>query len=43
MLAAITGRLLSIGETSIQLEVGPIVYELLISAADLRDLGDSIG
>jgi Holliday junction DNA helicase RuvA len=43
MIAAITGRLMGIDETSIQLEVGPIVYELLMSAAALRDLGDSIG
>jgi Holliday junction DNA helicase RuvA len=43
MLAAITGRILSVDETSIQLEVGPIVYELLVSAADIRDLGESIG
>jgi Holliday junction DNA helicase RuvA len=43
MIAAITGRLISIDETSIQLEVGPIVYEVLLSAADLRDLGDLVG
>jgi Holliday junction DNA helicase RuvA len=43
MIAAITGRLLSIDETSARLEVGPIVYELLISAADALELRESLG
>src|ERR1700733_13455002 len=43
MIAAITGRLVSIDETSVRLEVGPIVYELLVSAADATDLRESLG
>jgi Holliday junction DNA helicase RuvA len=43
MIAAITGRLLSIDETSARLEVGPMVCELLISAADASDLRESLG
>jgi Holliday junction DNA helicase RuvA len=43
MIAAITGRVVSIDETTVHVEVGPIVYELLVSATDLRELGDSIG
>jgi holliday junction DNA helicase RuvA len=43
MIAAITGRLKSIEETSAQLEVGAVVYELLISAADSQNLQDLLG
>lgn len=38
-----TGRLARVEETSIQLEVGPIVYELLVSASDARNLEESLG
>jgi Holliday junction DNA helicase RuvA len=43
MIAAITGRLSSIDETTARLEVGPIVYELLITAADAQNLQDAVG
>src|SRR5262245_17835355 len=43
MLAAITGRIKSVGETSALLEVGPMVYEVLLCAADARNLAESIG
>jgi Holliday junction DNA helicase RuvA len=43
MIAALTGRLMSLDETTAQLEVGAVVYELLISAADARNLGDLVG
>lgn len=43
MIAAITGRLKSVNEVNAQLEVGAIVYELLISAAEARNLESSIG
>jgi Holliday junction DNA helicase RuvA len=43
MIAALTGRLQSIDHTSARLEVGPIVYELLVSAADANDLQELLG
>ena len=43
MIAAITGRLQSIDQTSARLEVGPIVYELLVSAADAIELEELLG
>jgi holliday junction DNA helicase RuvA len=43
MICAITGRLKSIEQTTAQLEVGAMVYELLISAADSQNLADMLG
>src|ERR1700733_14482520 len=43
MIAAITGVLKSVAETNITLDVPPMVYELLISAADSEKLQESIG
>ena len=43
MIAAITGVLKTVAETSITLDVPPMVYELLISAADSEKLTESIG
>ncbi|HEY7090495.1 MAG TPA: Holliday junction branch migration protein RuvA [Tepidisphaeraceae bacterium] len=43
MIAAITGRLKSVDEALAQLEVGPVVYELLVSAADVQNLQESVG
>jgi Holliday junction DNA helicase RuvA len=43
MIAAITGRLRSVAETSAQLDVGSLVFELLISAAEAQNLSESIG
>src|SRR5262245_40658559 len=43
MLAALTGRLIAVSETSAQLESGPMVFDLLLSAADSRNLAESIG
>ena len=43
MISALTGTLQKVEEDRIFLEVGPIVYELLISAADAKNLGESTG
>lgn len=43
MLAALTGRLIAVSETAAQLEAGPMVLEVLLSAADARNLAESIG
>src|SRR5689334_16625492 len=43
MISALTGTLRQVEEDRIQLESGPIVYELLISAADAQSLADSVG
>jgi holliday junction DNA helicase RuvA len=43
MIAAITGVLKTVAETSLTLDVPPMVYELLISAADAEKLQESIG
>jgi holliday junction DNA helicase RuvA len=43
MIAAITGVLKTVAETSITIDVPPMVYELLISAADSEKLQQSIG
>jgi Holliday junction DNA helicase RuvA len=43
MISAITGRLRSVDEVSAQLEVGPMTYDVLLSASDARNLADLIG
>ncbi len=43
MIAALTGQLRSVSEDRAQLECGPILYELLIPAADLPELQASGG
>jgi holliday junction DNA helicase RuvA len=43
MIASLAGMLQSIGEDRVHLQAGPIVYELLVPAADLEALAARIG
>jgi holliday junction DNA helicase RuvA len=43
MIAAITGRLKSVSDNAILLDVGPIVYEILVPASDMTELHASLG
>jgi holliday junction DNA helicase RuvA len=43
MISAITGQLHRVDEDRVQLKVGPILYELLVPAADITELQASLG
>jgi Holliday junction DNA helicase RuvA len=43
MISALTGKLRRVDEDRIQLEAGPILYELLVPAASLTELQASLG
>ena len=43
MIASLTGTLAHVDEDRIQLQVGPVVYELLVPAADITRLNDDLG
>ena len=43
MIAALTGKLRRVEENCVHLESGPIVYELLVPAADLTELQVNLG
>jgi Holliday junction DNA helicase RuvA len=43
MIAALTGKLRRVEENCVHLESGPIVYELLVPAADLTELHVNLG
>lgn len=43
MIAAISGRLKTVGEGWVLLEAGPMVYEVLVPAADLTELQANLG
>ena len=43
MIASLTGTLAHVDEDRIHLQVGPILYELLVPAADITRLNDDIG
>src|SRR5215213_9293356 len=43
MIASLTGTLAHVDEDRIHLQVGPILYELLVPAADVTRLNDDVG
>ena len=43
MIASLTGTLTFVDEDRIHLQVGPILYELLVPAADVLRLNDDVG
>src|SRR5688572_25918576 len=43
MIASLTGNLVHVDEDRIHLQVGPILYELLVPAADVLRLNDDVG
>jgi holliday junction DNA helicase RuvA len=43
MLSALTGELISVEESTVQLRSGPFVFELLIPAADVESLRSQVG
>jgi hypothetical protein len=43
MIAALTGKLRHVEENRVHLESGPILYELLVPAADLTELQVNLG
>src|SRR6266516_1866963 len=43
MIASLTGELAHVDEDRIHLRVGPILYELLVPAADINRLKDDVG
>lgn len=43
MIAALTGQLVRVVEPHVLVQVGPLLYELLVPAADLASLRDAVG
>ncbi len=43
MISALTGELHRVGEDRVYLQVGPILYELLVPAADMTELQANLG
>jgi Holliday junction DNA helicase RuvA len=43
MISALTGELRKVEDDRIHLQAGPVLYELLVPAADLNDLRESVG
>src|SRR5829696_6605022 len=43
MIASLTGNLVHVDDDRIHLQVGPILYELLVPAADVLRLNDDVG